>query len=163
MRSPHGRAVAGLLSGDASIRHLRYGRQMRRPLTALAVAVALTGTLSACGGDDTEFSDVVPETTPALVAPEDTGLPAAPSQDENTSTTTTSTTETTPTDTTGAAGSGTATPAPVTPQQSTPQQSAPQSGGTATPGTTQQEQQGGGNSGGFSDFCAQNPGACPDE
>ena len=138
---------------------------MRRPATALAISVLLATGVAACGGDPSESSDVVPRSTPELVAPEDTGLPPATgSSDESTrtSTSTTSTTETTPEDGTAAEPAAPVTPAP-TPAQPTP--AAPEAGGQQAPPAQTQEQQGegGGNSGGFSDFCAENPGACPEE
>ena len=115
---------------------------MRR-LASLALSLVLAVGISACGGDDESVSDIVPRSVPELRAPESTSLPAAPASTDTTSTTdTTTTTTTTP---------ATAAPAPAT---TTPQQ---------TGGAAPQQQQGTttGNSGGFSDFCAQNPGACP--
>lgn len=137
---------------------------MRRPVAALALSALLATGVAACGGDDSETSDIVPRSTPDLVAPEETGLPPARTAADDGTDTTTSTTETT---TTPADGAGSA-PATPTPAPAQPQQNAPQSGGQqAPPAQTQQQQQqqqdDGGNSGGFSDFCAENPGACPDE
>jgi hypothetical protein len=140
---------------------------MRRPVTALLAGLALAGALGACGSDE-EFTDVVPQTTPELRAPANASLPAA----EGDETSTTDTTETTTTETTPDA---TATPAepttPAAPEQTAP--AAPQTGGAeaggetpqGTGGTGGETQQGGADagedSGGFSDFCEQNPGACP--
>lgn len=139
---------------------------MRRRVTALALSAALAAGLTACGGDASETSDIVPKSTPDLVAPENTGLPAQTTSGDDertgTSTSTTSTDETTADDTTAT---------PAAPTQQAPAQSqtpaAPAAGGQQAPAQTQpqQQEQGetGGNSGGFSDFCAENPGACPDE
>ena len=140
---------------------------MRRPATALAVLALLSTGLAACGGDASETSDIVPRSTPDLVAPENTGLPPATGggddEDAGTSTSTTSTTETTPEGTdTSAAPVTPATPTPATPAP----QEAPEAGGQQAPAQTQPPEGGGtsgGNSGGFSDFCAENPGACPEE
>ncbi len=137
---------------------------MRRHAAALALTALLATGLTACGGGD-DMSDVVPRSTPDLVAPEDSGLPPASTNggDERTSTSTTSTTETTPED--SATDGGAATPAaPATPAE--PQAETPPAGGQPAPTETQAgggTTTGGGNSGGFSDFCAENPGACPEE
>jgi hypothetical protein len=138
---------------------------MRRPATVLAALVLGIGTagLAACGGDDAT-SDVVPKTVPAIVAPADASLPPA-------STSTTSTTSTT--DTTSTTGTAPSTSGGTSATPSTGGTSAtPSTGGTTTPstggtggtsggGTTGTSTTGGTNSGGFSDFCQQNPGACP--
>ena len=120
---------------------------LRLPI-ALLLGAALAVGVAACGGEGLSASNVVPKSTPALTAPEDTNLPEVDSSTTTTSTSTTST-STTPTTTaaTGApAGTGGTTTASGT-----------GSGGTSTTTTTTS----GAGSGGFSDFCSQNPGACP--
>jgi hypothetical protein len=113
---------------------------MRRVAATLAVLV-LGAALGACGSDES-VSDVVPRTTPELTVPSDTtALGASVPTTSTTSTTSTTTTSTTP-------APATATPAPAT---TTPQGTGgTPSGGTGTTGDT----------GGFQDFCQQNPGAC---
>jgi len=136
---------------------------MARRSTALALLLAASLGVTACGGSE-QTGDVVPGDTPELVPPgEGSGtLPAAPTGDSGTAddgTTTTSTTDTTATDdgTTAAPSTGgaVATPAPqaTAAPQATP---TPQTGGAgAGAGGTD-----GGEAGGFQDFCTQNPGAC---
>jgi hypothetical protein len=113
--------------------------------TALLLGAALAVGVAACGGDDQSVSDVVPKSTPALTAPDDTSLPEVDSSTTTTSTSTT-TTATTTTATGGTSGTsgtgGTAT------------------SGTATTGGTSTTTTSGAASGGFSDFCSSNPGAC---
>jgi hypothetical protein len=107
---------------------------------ALVAVLALGLGVGACGADQS-VSDVVPKTTPELTVPSDTTALGV-------SVPTTSTTSTTSTTTSTNAAPVTTTPAPVTTTPSgtggTP------SGGTGTTGGT----------GGFQDFCQQNPGAC---
>ncbi|WP_205697577.1 hypothetical protein [Conexibacter sp. SYSU D00693] len=146
---------------------------MRRPVATLLISAALAAGLSACGGGGSDVSDVVPRTAPDLIAPEDTGLPEATAsangEDQTSTTSTTSTTETTPDDATSdsgaaAGGGGTGGGSTAAPQTQTP--AAPQTQTPAPAQTTPQQSsttQSGAGSGGFSDFCAQNPGACPDE
>ena len=118
----------------------------RRAALVLACAALSGGALGACGGSDT-FVDSVPKSTPDLTVPSNgVGLPAA----QATSTTSTTSTTTTPTTTPGAA----APPAPTTQSTSTPATGGTPSGGTTTPAQTTNT------TGGFSDFCQQNPGAC---
>ena len=137
---------------------------MRRPATVLAALVLGIGTagLAACGGNDAT-SDVVPKTVPDIVAPANAGLPAA-------TTSTTSTTSTTDTTSTTGAAPSTSGGTSATPSTSGGTSPTPSTGGTTTPstgtggttgGTTGTSTTGGTNSGGFSDFCQQNPGACP--
>lgn len=104
-----------------------------------------------CGGDDTT-GDVVPRSTPELTAPGDVDLGRGSSR---TNTTTTGTT-TTPTTTAPAAPAQTA---PATPAPSAPATggATPDTGGGTAPDT------GGASPGAFSEFCRQNPGACPDQ
>ena len=118
----------------------------RRAALVLACAALSGGALGACGGSDT-FVDSVPKSTPDLTVPSNgAGLPPA----QTTSTTSTTSTTTTPTTTTGAV-----TPAaPTTQSTSTPATGGTPSGGTTTPAQTTNT------TGGFSDFCQQNPGAC---
>ena len=118
----------------------------RRAALVLACAALSGGALGACGGSDT-FVDSVPKSTPDLTVPSNgAGLPPA----QTTSTTSTTSTTTTPTTTTGAD-----TPAaPTTQSTSTPATGGTPSGGTTTPAQTTNT------TGGFSDFCQQNPGAC---
>jgi len=137
-------------------------------LPALLSVLALAAGVGACGSDDAEF-DAQPATTPDLVAPEDVTL-ARPSSDTTpagASTTSTGATAATPATPPASGSSGgaaapaePATPAPSggTPAPATP---APSTGndGAGTGGATQ-PQGGGADPGGFSDFCAQNPGAC---
>ena len=127
-------------------------------LAAIATSAVLALGLAACGGDDEEFSDVVPRSVPEVTVGENTGLPEAPAADDDEKTDTTSTTDTTDTTSTGAAPSTQAAPAAPTTTQA-----APQTGGTPAQTTPQQQGNDGADSGGFSDFCAQNPGACPGE
>jgi hypothetical protein len=118
----------------------------RRAALVLACAALSGGALGACGGSDA-FVDSVPKSAPDLTVPSNgAGLPPA----QTTSTTSTTPTTTTPTTTT----SGTA--APVTPTtQATPAPTGgTPSGGATTPAQTTNT------TGGFSDFCKQNPGAC---
>jgi hypothetical protein len=111
----------------------------RRVAATLAVLV-LGGGVGACGSDES-VSDVIPRTTPELTVPSDTTALGA-------SVPTTSTTSTTSTTTTTTAAPATSTPPPAT---TTPQGTGgTPSGGTGTTGGT----------GGFQDFCQQNPGAC---
>ena len=118
----------------------------RRAALVLACAALSGGALGACGGSDT-FVDSVPKSTPDLTVPSNgVGLPAA----QATSTTSTPSTTTTPTTTTGAAAPA----APTTQSTSTPATGGTPSGGTTTPAQTTNT------TGGFSDFCQQNPGAC---
>ena len=118
----------------------------RRAALVLACAALSGGALGACGGSDT-FVDSVPKSTPDLTVPSNgAGLPPA----QTTSTSSTTSTTTTPTTTTGAV-----TPAaPTTQSTSTPATGGTPSGGTTTPAQTTNT------TGGFSDFCQQNPGAC---
>jgi hypothetical protein len=122
---------------------------MRRATLVIALCAGLSTGLVACGDSADETSDIVPESVPELTVPPDTGLPAAPDRTDTTDTT--STTDTTATTTTQAAPAAPAAPTPA------PATSTPQTGGTAP----QQQQDDGADSGGFSDFCQQNPGACP--
>lgn len=142
---------------------------MPRRLTALLLALAATGGLAACGGGE-EVGDVVPRETPELLPPGEGSIETPEGAADGTATT--STTETTdtvedapasaaPPPTTGGGGggdTGAAAPAPA-PAQPAPQP-APESGGTAAPDPNAQPAPDGGQTGGFSDFCAQNPGAC---
>jgi len=134
--------------------------------SVLAVLAACALALGACGGDES-YGDKVPRSTPELTPPP--GADAlVPDQDTTAQTdTTTSTDETTTTTTpsagapSGAAGAGTQT-TPAQPQQSPsttggaaptqPQQSPSTTGGAGTGGTSPGE---------FSQFCRDNPGACP--
>lgn len=140
---------------------------MPRRLTALILALFLTGGMTACGGGE-ETGDVVPRETPELATPGggSTTLPAA-AADEGADTT--APTDTTATTDTAAPDDGTAAPAdPATqaPAAQAPAATTPgQSGGTAAPQTGGATQGGAGTGGtadpgGFSDFCTQNPGAC---
>lgn len=136
---------------------------------ALLSVLALAAGVSACGSDDAQL-DAQPRTTPDLIAPEDVTLaePSTGTTPDGSSTTSTTGTAATPA-TPPADGSGgaaapadPATPAPSggTPAPATPAPSTGNNG--AGTGGAQEEPQGGGNAdpGGFSDFCAQNPGAC---
>jgi hypothetical protein len=111
-----------------------------RKIAATFAVFALGAGIGACGAD-TSVSDVIPKTTPELTVPSDTTALGV-----SVPTTTTSTTSTTSTSTTAAPATQTPAPATTTPQGTggTP------SGGTGTTGGT----------GGFQDFCQQNPGAC---
>jgi hypothetical protein len=130
---------------------------MRHRIGALVLTLALAGFAAGCGGDDV-VGDVVPRSTPELTAPPDSEIGSG------SATTNTTTTDTTATTT---APSGTAAPTtPAAPTQTAPQTggAAPQPGGTgggtgggAAPDT------GGASPGAFSEFCRQNPGACPDQ
>jgi hypothetical protein len=113
---------------------------VRRSLAMLAV-LALGVGVGACGSD-TSVSDVIPRTTPELTVPSDTTALAAPVTTTGTNTTSTTTTSTAP-----APAATTPAPAATTPQGTG---GTPSSGGTGTTGGT----------GGFQDFCQQNPGAC---
>ena len=118
----------------------------RRAALVLACAALSGGALGACGGSDT-LVDSVPKSTPDLTVPSNgAGLPPA----QTTSTTSTTSTTTTPTTTTGTAAPA----APTTQPTSTPATGGTPSGGTTTPAQTTNT------TGGFSDFCQQNPGAC---
>ena len=147
---------------------------MRRPVLALACAVCLAGGLSACGGSG-DVHDVVPKTTPDLVAPENASLPAAAGNSDQSSATP-STTASTATPSSTGASSGTGGTTAGTGGTSSGASSGGTSAGTTgtggTSGGTTGGTTGGGtsggtggtsttNSGGFSDFCQQNPGACP--
>jgi len=112
----------------------------------LIVAVLCAAVVAGCGGTDVS-SDAIPKTTPELTVPSNDTSLAAP----QTSTTSTTTTPTT-TSTTPATGGATATPTQTTPATG----GAPAGGTTTTPPNT-----GGASPGGFSNFCRQNPGACP--
>lgn len=113
---------------------------MLRLTTALVAGLILALGVAACGGGNSETSDVIPKSTPDLVAPKDTSLPAV------VSTATTANTVTTPT--------------AVAPATTTPAVSGT-SGGTASGGGTSSGGTGTSNSsGGFGTFCQQNPGAC---
>ena len=119
----------------------------RRAALVLAFAALSGGALGACGGSGA-LVDSVPKSTPDLTVPSNaTGLPAV----STTSTTSTTGTTTTPTTTTGGT---TTSAAPTTQSTSTPQTGGTPSGGTTTPAQTTNT------TGGFSDFCQQNPGAC---
>lgn len=121
---------------------------MRRTFPTLLAGFVLATGLGACGGGD-PVNDSQPKSTPDLVAPANVDLGGSGSSTTPT-TGTTSTTATT--DTTGATSTGAA--APTTTSTAAP---AAPTGGTTTPAATPTT---GGQSGGFSDFCAQNPGAC---
>jgi hypothetical protein len=122
---------------------------MRRSALVLALCAGLGTGVAACGGGNDDATDIVPKSVPDITV-SDTSLPNAPARSSTTSTTdTTDTTSTT--DTTAGAAAPAQTPAPAP--------STPQTGGTPATGTTTS----GANSGGFSDFCQQNPGACPGE
>jgi hypothetical protein len=119
----------------------------RRAALVLAFAALSGGALGACGGSNT-FVDSVPKSTPDLTVPSNgAGLPPV----STTSTTSTTGTTTTPTTTTGAAA-----PATTTGATSTPATGGTPSGGTGTTTPAQTTN----TTGGFSDFCQQNPGAC---
>jgi hypothetical protein len=139
---------------------------MRRPAAALALCIVLAGGVSACGGDE-ESSDVIPKSTPDLVAPANASLGAATTRDDEagSGTSTTSTTSTTQTGTAPAQGTTTQ-QAPAAPAQTTPAEAPPEgtggAGATTTPPSGGTDTTTGGGSGGFSDFCQQNPGACPE-
>jgi hypothetical protein len=129
---------------------------MLRLATALVAGLLLAFGLAACGGGNSDVSDVIPKSTPDLVAPKDTSLP-----DVTISTTATTNSVTTPTTSsatgTGATGSGTGaagTGATGTGAAGT----GGTGGGTASGGTSTTG--GGSSSGGFSGFCQGNPGAC---
>lgn len=121
---------------------------MRRTLPTLLAGFALATGLSACGSGS-PVNDAQPKSTPDLVAPATVDLGGSGASTTGT-TGTTSTTSTT--GTTGATSTGTA--APTTTSTAAP---AAPTGGTTTPAATPTT---GGQSGGFSDFCSQNPGAC---
>jgi hypothetical protein len=115
-------------------------RHVVRRSLAMASVLALGLWVGACGADQS-VSDVIPRTTPELTVPSDTTALGV-------SVPTTSTTSTTSTTTSTSAAPATTTPAPAT---TTPQGTGgTPSGGTGTTGGT----------GGFQDFCQQNPGAC---
>jgi hypothetical protein len=162
--------------GSASVA-LKGNPMPRRAAAALLITLALGAGLSACGGSDT-VGDVVPASTPALVPPTNTQLaPAAGSAaganaaatgtgTDTTSTDTTSTDATTPDTSAGTAtpDAGTATPdTSATPDTGGGATATPDAG-TADPGTAAGGDTGGGaDAGGFSTFCKDNPGACPDQ
>ena len=138
---------------------------MTRYLLALVTGIVLAVGVAACGGGN-DSADVVPKTTPAITPPSGGDLaPNGSGGASSSSSSTTSTTDTTTTDTTattpdtsgtgsGAAGTGGT--------SATPQTTTPQTGGTSgTPQTNTSANPGGASAGGFSDFCKQNPGACP--
>ena len=116
----------------------------RRILVLFAVLVSTIG-LAACGDDDNGFGEI-PRSTPELTVPPNTSLGTSSSSSRSGTTGTTGTTGT----------QTTTTPATTTPTTSTP------ATGGATPGNTQsQPNTGGASPGAFSEFCKQNPGACP--
>ena len=136
-----------------------------RRAIALMLALAASGGLVACDGGES-VGDVVPRETPELLPPGEgtTEVPDAESGDTSTTSTTdtTDTTEDAP-DATAAPSTGAgdaATPAPAPAPAAPAPQAAPESGGTAAPDPNAQAAPEGGQTGGFSDFCAQNPGAC---
>jgi hypothetical protein len=142
------------------------------PLRAvvLALLAACTLALGACGGDDS-YGDTVPRSTPELTPPAGGDALAGTGNADGTSTTSTdeTTTDETPGGTGGTGGTGTATtPAPAATQPAAP--SGAGTGGAATPTTpttpAQPEPDAGAGTGGaspgeFSQFCQDNPGACP--
>lgn len=132
---------------------------MRPAIGALLATLALAGTAAGCGGDDST-GDVVPRSTPELTAPPDVQLGSGSGSSTGTTDTTTTDTTTTP--------NAPATQAPSAPASPAP--SAPQTGGAAPPGGTgggtgggAAPETGGASPGAFSEFCRQNPGACPDQ
>lgn len=124
---------------------------MTRAATALLAGLLLAIGIAACGGGDSETADVVPKSTPDLVAPRDTSLPEVASNASTTSTNSV-TTPTTPATSsgTGAATSGTGAATGGTGG----------TGGAGTGGTSTGTGGGTSTSGGFGGFCTQNPGAC---
>jgi hypothetical protein len=123
---------------------------MIRAVTALLAGLLLAIGIAACGGGNSDTADVVPKSTPDLVAPKDTSLP-----DVTVDTTSTSATVTTPA-AAGATPSGTA----VTPSAGTGGTGATGTGGGTSSGTGTTGSGSGSGSGGFGTFCTQNPGAC---
>jgi hypothetical protein len=137
---------------------------VRTSVAVLAVLAACAIGLGACGGD-TSTGDEVPKSTPELTPPP--GADAlVPGQSGTTGTATTSTeqatTQTTPS--TGTATGGTSAGTTTTPAQ--PQQPPAATGGATTTQPQPQRSTGGSGTGGtspgeFSQFCRDNPGACP--
>ena len=155
MRAPHGADRRPGLTSPRAVRTVLIAS-----LTALALA------LGACGGGD-DLDVATPSTTPDLTVP---SAPASEGSDsggdEETSTTSTNAAdpdEPTSSDTGGATpdATGGATPAPATPTPAAPAPTPDDTGGAAEPSApAPQEETGGAEAGGTSDFCAENPGAC---
>lgn len=134
---------------------------MRRPLVLLGLGAVIVVSTAGCGSDDAA-TDVTPRSTPALVAPEQSGIPAS------TTATGTTTTDTTTTATTSSTADGQT----ATPQTTTPSTATPDTGGAATPpagtggttggtGTATTPSAGNGTGGAdLTEFCKQSPGAC---
>jgi hypothetical protein len=123
---------------------------MPRLAAALVGGLLMAFGIAACGGGNSDVSDVVPKTIPDLVAPKDTSLPDVTVS--TTDTTTTGTTTTPSTSGTGATGAGTGAGTGGT-GAATTGGGASSGGGTGTSGN-------GSVSGGLSPFCQSNPGAC---
>lgn len=135
---------------------------MRTPFLAALAVLALVA--AGCGGGD-DLEVATPSTTPDLTVP---SAPAAAESDEagddTASTTGTNADEPTSSDTGGTAPDatgGTATPAAPAPTPAAPAPTPDDTGGAAEPAApAPQEDTGGAEAGGTSDFCAENPGAC---
>jgi hypothetical protein len=143
-----------------------------RTYVLASLAVACLG-LSACGGGDANH-DVVPSSLPELTAPQGSVALSKPagssttasgsqnqSQDQSSSSSSSSSTN----GTTTQGGTSSQTPAPSTTQGGTGGTGAGGTGGTGT-GTGTGTSTGTGSTGGaapgeFSQFCQDNPGACP--
>ena len=140
-----------------------------RPCAVVVLALALGSGTVACGGSG-QVGDVVPKSTPELLPPDNRSLaPAAGAgassadADDTPSTGPTGaagadSADTAPTSGAGAAAAGTA---PATPTASTPPVATTTPAATPTTPANPAET-GGADAGGFSTFCKDNPGACPE-
>jgi hypothetical protein len=124
---------------------------MIRGATALLAGLLLATGIAACGGGNSDTADVVPKTTPDLVAPKDTSLPQV-----TVATTDTTSSTTTPSSSATSSGTGAATPSGTTGTGAASGAGATGTGGGTAAGTGTT----GGGSGGFGSFCSQNPGSC---
>jgi hypothetical protein len=141
---------------------------MRTCVLAL-LAVTCLG-LSACGGDDASH-DVVPSSLPPLTVPQGSSALAKPAGTTTTGSSSSSSSSSSSQDqsTTGTNGATGTAPQTTTPGATTPGTTTGNSGagtggagsGTTTGQTTTNGGTGGAAPGQFSQFCKDNPGACP--